>query len=311
MRKARLFTLFQLLAALSVLFSGCSSTPTETVNQKAEMKQAVADKVLFIGTYTQKEGHVDGKAEGIYVYAFNTETGALTHLSTSPPITNPSYLTVHPSGQWLYAVSETGGEGEKEFGFVSAFRIDQEQWKLQHINTVSSRGKYPCYISVDSAGRHAMVANYGGGVALLPLRSDGALQQPSDVVRHSGKGPSSRQESPHSHMITPGPGPFFYAVDLGTDKIYPYRINAEAGTFEPAAKPASVAPGAGPRHIRFHPNQNWGYVVNELNGTIDAFKVNAETGAMEHFQTITTIPSTTTEAAASGDIQVHPSGKYL
>src|SRR5690606_11697570 len=124
------------------------------------------------------------------------------------------------TSDWVYAVSETGGEGEKDFGSVQAFRLDRAAQKLTAINTVSSQGKYPCYISVDAGGKHALVANYGGGIALLPIQENGALAEAASTIYHSGKGPTPRQESSHAHMIVPGPeDKYIYAVDLGTDKI--------------------------------------------------------------------------------------------
>ena len=303
-----------LLGAFTLLATACSThtSTSETPQEQTTLEQSAPDELLFIGTYTQKEGHVDGKAEGVYVYGLNTETGALSQLSTSPPITNPSYLTVHPNGEWLYAVSETGGSEATAYGSVSAFKFDEESKALTPINTASSQGKYPCYISISPSGEHALVANYGGGIALLPLGSDGALQEATSVVQHSGKGPNTaRQEGPHAHMVTPGPGNFIYAVDLGTDNVYPYVLDAEKQRLVPAAKPTQLTPGAGPRHLTFHASKDIAYLVNELNGTITAFKVTPATGALEPFQTISTLPEGTTDAAACADIHLHPNGKFL
>ena len=306
----------QFLMAVTIILSACS---TNSQNEATEIKEpAVVEQqqetkqLVVIGTYTQKEGHVDGKADGIYLYEFDVETGGLERVSTSPPIVNPSYLTVHPTNDWVYAVSETGGSGEKEFGTVQSFRLNRKNKSLTAINTVSSQGKFPCYVSVDPSGKFAMVANYGGGIALLPIESNGALQEASSTVYHSGKGPTPRQEAPHAHMIVPGPDEeYIYAVDLGTDMVYSYTIDEASKKFVAAGKAATMQPGAGPRHLTFHPMNDWAYLVNELNGTISAFKVTPGTGAFEHFQTISTLPEGTNGPAGCADIHVHPSGKFL
>ncbi|AHM63254.1 6-phosphogluconolactonase [Flammeovirgaceae bacterium 311] len=305
----------QLLLALSVILSACSSAGnTETVaTQTPELvEQQDTKQLLLVGTYTRKEGHVDGKADGIYLYEFDLETGSLTHLSTSPPIVNPSYLTIHPTNDWVYAVSETGGEGPKEFGSVQAFRLNREAQQLSAINAVSSEGKYPCYISTDPSGRFAMVANYGGGISLLPIESDGSLQEATVSIQHQGKGPTPRQESSHAHMIVPGPREhFIYAVDLGTDKIYTYTLDALREQLTATGETATLEPGSGPRHLSFHPVNDWAYVVNELSGTITAFKVDSVSGALENFQTISTIPEGISGQAGCADIHIHPSGQFL
>ncbi|MBW3544237.1 MAG: lactonase family protein [Bacteroidetes bacterium] len=303
----------QLLAAIIVLSTACSSTSNQeqvTTDTLSMEQSGEASPLLFIGTYTRTEGHVDGKAEGIYVYEFNKETGAISQASVASGIINPSYLTLHPSGAWLYAVSETGGEGTKDYGSVHAYKIDRQGKKLTALNQASSQGKYPCYISTDAAGKSAFVANYGGGIAALPLADDGRLQEASSIVQHSGKGPTDRQESPHAHMIIPGPDEHIFAVDLGTDKVYAYSLNDQK-QLVPTTKPTVVTAGAGPRHLTFHPKQNKAYVINELNGTIEAFNISPENGALERFQTISTLQAHTTAAAASADIHIHPSGKFL
>lgn len=303
----------QLVACLMVLSTACSSTSQQeqlTTDTLAMEQPAEASLLLFIGTYTRKEGHVDGQAEGIYVYRFNQETGAISQASVASGIINPSYLSVHPSGKWLYAVSETGGEGLQDYGSVHAYQIDKQGEKLTALNQASSQGKYPCYISTGPTGNQVLVANYGGGITALPLADDGRLQEASSVVQHSGKGPTNRQEGPHAHMIIPGPEQHIYAVDLGTDKIYTYALNDQQ-QLVPTSKPATARPGAGPRHLAFHPNQPRAYVINELNGSIEAFNISPENGALERFQTISTLQAQATAAAASADIHIHPSGKWL
>ena len=314
MQPKPLLSSIQLLLSLTVLLGACSNATINesTENQEVVEKQADNKQLLFVGTYTRKEGHVDGKAKGIYVYEMDPESGKLSYVSTSPSIVNPSYITVHPSGQWLYAVSETGGPEEKAYGEVTAFRINQENKSLEALNTVSSEGKWPCYISIAPSGEYALVANYGGGFALLPIEEDGKLQKSPSVVRYGGQGPHPRQDAPHAHMITPGPAEkLVYAVDLGVDKVFSYTIDAAQDQLQPTGHSANIKAGSGPRHLSFHPTKDWAYVVNELSGTIDAFKVDAGKGTFEHFQTISTLAANAGAEAASADIHIHPTGKYL
>ena len=290
-----------------VLSFGCTRPKSEL--EKGD--QPMDEIVLYVGTYTEKEAHVDGKADGIYVYKFNSNTGKLTYKSTSAYVINPSYIVVHPSKKFLYAVNETGGVEADTSGAVSAFRIDSETAALTLINQVSSTGDWPCHISIDNSGKFALVANYGGSVALLPLHEDGSIAEASKTIEHQGSGPTSRQTGPHAHMIIPGSdNKLAYAIDLGADKIIVYDLDTDRESLLPTQIDTQLAPGSGPRHLAFHPNLSTAYVVNELGGSIDCFNLD-ESGRLDRFQTISTLAAGSNTAAACADIQIHPSGNYL
>lgn len=300
-----------LLVALVVMLVGCTAKVSNKTENVQETVSKMEDQILFIGTYTEKEAHVDGKAEGIYVYKFNSETGELSYVSTSPFTTNPSYLVVHPSKEFLYAVNETGEAESNVSGSVSAFKIDPETSKLSFINQVSSGGDWPCHISIDNTGRYALVANYGGSVSMFPLLKDGSLDEASSIIEHSGSGPTDRQKGPHAHMIIPDfDNRFIYAVDLGADKIFNYRIDTTSQALISSGIDTGLSPGTGPRHMAFHPQMKIAYVINELSGSIDVFNI-LETGALEQFQNISTLEVDSDMEGACADIQIHPSGNYL
>lgn len=291
---------------LSVLLISTAMIVTAFSVHKKVKVSADNPVYVFIGTYTQKEPHVDGKAEGFYIYEMNLTSGELTHFATSPFLINPSYLAVSPEGKYVYAVNETG-EGK-----ISAYKVDKEKKQIELINSVSSQGNSPCYISFDKTGKFIMVANYGSGtVALYPVNNDGSLAEATFTGKHEGKGPTDRQTSPHAHMIRTGiNNPFVYAVDLGTDEVITYKLDTKNKLLVKTQAYKSK-PGAGPRHIDFHPNSKWAYVVNELNGTIEACNVDAKTGALTNFQAISTRPAGETRFAGCADIHISPSGKFL
>jgi 6-phosphogluconolactonase len=268
--------------------------------------------LLFVGTYTEDEGWVVGKANGIYVYEFDTVTGQLNYVSTSVKIKNPSFVAVHPNKEYLYAVSETSGNEKSAFGEVCAFKINTTSKQLELINCVPSQGKSPCYISIEASGKHALVANYGSGtVAAFPILVDGKLSEASSIHQHQGNGPHPRQEAPHAHMIIPSPeNNFFFSVDLGTDQIIPYTLNTDNGILTPLAE-IKVLSGAGPRQLTFHPNKKWAYLISELNGTVSVFDYNTEKGSLIDKQSVSTINNQNTGFAGSADIRVSPDGKYL
>jgi 6-phosphogluconolactonase len=298
--------------ALFGLSAGCGGGNNRSQQEEKSSMQETG--YIFAGTYTRKEGHVDGKATGINIFRKNPESGALTSLGVAGDIVNPSYLTIAPGGKYLYAVNELVG-AEAPAGTVSAFAIDPESRELRFLNKQSSRGDAPCYVTTDRQGRFAFVANYvGGAVAMLPIQEDGSLGEASDVKRHEGSGPDAgRQESSHPHSIALAPGDrFAYVPDLGSDKIWIYEVDYESGRLNPAASPfAEVAPGAGPRHIAFHPDAPFAYVINELNSSITAFSVNYDNGALDQILIAGTLPQGYEGFNACADIQITPDGRFL
>lgn len=269
-------------------------------------------RIMYIGTYTEKEDFVDGKATGIYVYEFNTNTGKLTYVSSSPHTVNPSFLVADHGNNILYAVNETGSM-DKPGGSISAFRLSGDGRQMDFINSVSSQGNSPCYVSLDKSGKWVMCANYGSGtVAVLPVKDSGSLGEATMVHQHTGKGPSPHQDAAHAHFILQNPSnSLIYSCDLGVDTIYIYKLNTTTGKLSLTGHNYATMPGAGPRHLAFHPSMNLAYEVNELNGTIEVMKVDSLTGTLKRMQVISTLDPGMKTDASCADIHLTPSGKFL
>jgi 6-phosphogluconolactonase len=269
--------------------------------------------VVYIGTYTRRESFVNGRGEGIYAYALDPGSGALAYLSTVPGAVNPSFLTVAPQQGRLYAVNEITGEHGRH-GTVSAYAIDPVSGDLTYLNAQSTHGLAPCFVSLDGSGRYALVANYEtGNVCVLPIEEDGRLGEATDVVQHHGSGPHPRQAGPHAHMITPGPdGRTIFAVDLGTDQILAYHLDLERGRLGAADPPwVELSPGTGPRHLAFHPNGRFAYVISELRSTVTVFGYDNGWGTLRERQTISTLPDGFAGDNLGAEICVAPSGRYV
>lgn len=289
-----------------------SCQPTQKENATTD-ERIIPFSYLFIGTYTKKEGHVDGKAEGIYVYKMNMETGELSPSDTITGVINPSYLTVHPNGKYLYAVNELADNTADIVGKVTAFEMNVEEGTFNLLNQVSSEGDAPCHISIDPSGQFVLVANYVmGTVASYAILENGQLSEARSVHQHQRKAaPAFRQESAHAHAILPGmQGQGIFAVDLGTDEIVHYQLDS-IGQLQPLTT-TNVQPGGGCRHLAFHPTQAWCYVLNELRRNIEAFRYENPQTPMTRFQNMFTLEEEIKEGTIfSAAIKVHPSGKFL
>ena len=280
----------------------------------AQMTSAAAPKgkyFVYVGTYTE-EG---SKSKGIYAYRFDATTSELSPIGLVAETINPSFLAVHPNHRFLYAVNEVGHYKGESSGAVSAFAIDHATGKLTLLNEVPSGGADPCYITLDQRGKYVLIANYtGGSVATFPVLKDGRLGEASAFVQHSGHGTNpERQEGPHAHSIDLSPDNHFALVDdLGLDDVFSYRFDAARGSLS-SKNPnlARLDPGAGPRHLAFHPNGKFAYVISEMQATVTVFAYEPKSGALRSLQTVSTLPKDFTGYKEDAEIEVHPSGKFL
>ncbi len=283
-----------------------------TENKDESRSEVTDEEILFVGTYTKKEGHVDGQGEGVYVYSMNKKTGALSYLNVSDEVISPSYLAVHPNGRNLYAVNEFDG-GENAFATLTSFEYDHETHSLNWLNEVSSLGQYPCYLSIDNSGKFVMAANYvGGSVALYPIMENGLLDEYSSYKRHEGGSSHPRQEAPHAHQIIQHPTlGFVTAVDLGADKLYEYELDTASQTLNYVREYPNGPKMSGPRHMVFHPTLKVSYVLNELIGFIEVSALRDSARFVGNMQVISTLENGDQRDAASAAIKIHPNGKFL
>ena len=293
----------RLPAALLVVvgLAGCTRS-VPTANSR--------DYLVYIGTNISS-----AQENTIYLYHLSPATGELLPLGAMKGGANPTYLTMDAAHRHLYAVSETQTFLGTPGGGVSALTIDPRTAMLTMLTQQPSTGASPCYISLDHTGKNALVANYSSGnVAVLPVRPDGQLAQPSATDQHQPPtGPHPNQEKPHAHSFLPAPdNRYVFSADLGTDKVYGYQLDAATGKLTPQPTPAFTAkPGAGPRHLTFHPNGRWAYLENELNSTVTALAYDAKAGTFQEIETETTLPAGFSGDNSGADVHVSPDGRFL
>jgi 6-phosphogluconolactonase len=255
--------------------------------------------LLYVGTYT----------ESVYLVRMDRRSGELLRVGSVNAGANPSFLAIHPQGRVLYAVNEL------EHGALRAFAIERATGTLTRLNEQPSRGAAPCFVSVDRTGRVALVANYDGcSVTLLPIDPDGALAPAAQVVQHAGKGPNAeRQEAPHAHCILPDPSNrFALAADLGADRVFVYRLDVDGKSLRHVeGGDAVMQPGAGPRHIAFHPTLPLVFVANELDSTVVTLRFDANRGALAALDRRSTLPTDWTGTNYPADIHVGSGGRTL
>lgn len=280
---------------------------TLAANQPATNKEDAMYR-LYIGTYTGP------KSKGIYQLELDAATGKLGPVTLAVETPNPSFVAIHPSHRFLYAVNELAKYEGESAGSVSAFTIESGDGRLKLLNTRGSQGAAPCHVAVDAAGKNVLFANYtGGSIGAFPIESDGQLAEISSFVQHHGKSVTPQQSGPHAHSINlDAANRFALVADLGLDQVLVYRFDSAAGQLAPNNPPfAKLAPGAGPRHLAFHPSGKFAYVINEISSTVTAYGYDAAKGQLSELQTISTLPAGSTAKNSTAEVVVHTSGKFL
>ncbi len=279
---------------------------TDSLNAwHSSLSSKTSFNLIFVGTQT---GDNPNDSQGIYAFSFNDTTSKLTPLGLAAITSNPTYILIHPTQRYLYAVNED------DDGKINAFQIDlTKQGNLIFINQQSSRGGGPCYLSTNRAGQYIFVANYNGGtVAVLPIdTNDGSLKESSGFDQQIGSSINpDRQQSSHPHCILLDQiEENVLSTNLGSDEIYTYRFSSKNGSLSRLTTIKTAKLGDGPRHFIFNSNQKFLYVINELQSTITVYKYSS---ILYPVQTISTLPENFTSDNTGAEILLHSvSGKYL
>lgn len=255
---------------------------------------------FYVGTYTNSE------SQGIYKYLLH-EDGTLKNIGLAAISESPSFLAMSADKKFLIAVNEINKDG---VGTVESFLVDRDS--LKFINRSSSGGAHPCFVAVNKDG-YVLVANYtGGNIGLLKLKSDGNLSELLDLQQHSGSGATERQKGPHAHSVWFEPNSNnVISIDLGTNEILFSHLDTETIKLLPSNPyKLEMKSGAGPRHLAFHPNSKWIYVVNELDCTVTLLK-KSDNDNYEKGVSISTLPDGFTDPNTCADIHISSDGKFL
>lgn len=298
--------LYLTLILCSSLCLACSEGSPETTAEQMLNNTHTA----YIGTYTRSEGHVDGKAEGIYRVEMDHSTGKITAQQTVAEIINPSFLSLSKDQSHLYAVSELAREDEPT-GFLYHYKIVADS--LQLVDRFPTDGQAPCHLGQDQSGQYIFVTNYfGGKLKVFKLGEDDKLK---DIQRIQLEGSSvhPQQTAPLLHSTQASPDNQYIAVaDKGSDKIWLFTIDEKQEQLVAHTQPfVAVQAGAGPRHMAWSADGQFLYVINELDNTIAVIQYERVDQRFSLVQVISTLPEDYAASSYCADLHLHPNGKFL
>ncbi|MES2309145.1 MAG: lactonase family protein, partial [Verrucomicrobiota bacterium] len=261
------------------------------------------ESLFYIGSYTK-----DKTKGGIWSAKMNTDTGAFSVADMATPAPNPTYITISPEDDFVFAAEENTQ------GTVASFQRSPDG-KLSLISRQSSSGSGPCHVEVDRTGKTLFVANYTSGtIASYAIQPDGVLSEPLetfDLRKLFGISDPAIQSHAHGNYIDSA-NHTLYSCDLGTDSVGVFQFNAEQRKLTPLASHGKLNTKSGPRHLAFHPSGKWLYVNQEMSLAISIFERHPDGGIDTPLQVISTIPEgTETKGVSTAEILCHPSGKWI
>lgn len=273
-----------------------------------------ADQLVFIGTYTSK----DGASRGIYSVRLDPASGAFGAPEVAAETPAPTFLAWRPDHRVLYSL----GEGPEPDGRITpgaaAFSFDAATGRLARLNSRGSGSGSGTHLATDAVGRMLVTVSYSGGqIAAFPLGPDGRIGECSAFFTPTGPlGPNRlRQDKPHPHSVTFSPdNRFAFVADLGLDRVFSYRVDSATATLTPN-DPAFIPtpPGSGPRHAKFSRDGNFFYILGEIGGSLTVCSYDAAHGAGTPIQHLSTLPAgfKVTEADRAAEIRIHPNGRFI
>ena len=233
------------------------------------------------------------ESQQIHVWQLNDD-GALTLLQVVDAPGQVQPMVVSPNKAFLYV-------GARPDFRVLAYKISHEG-KLEAAGQASLPGS-PTHISTDREGRFIFVGSYNDAcVSVSPITEEGLPGEPLQVV--------NGLEGCHSANIDLSNQTLFVPA-LKQDRIALFTV-ADNGELTPREQPElQTAAGAGPRHMAFHPNQQFAYCVNELNSSVDVWALNGAQQAVEKVQSVNMMPEDFSDTCWAADIHLTPDGRFL
>jgi 6-phosphogluconolactonase (cycloisomerase 2 family) len=271
----------------------------------ASPEQAMVHRLAFVGCFTTTQRKARGT--GIDAYRVDPDSGAWQASDHVSGLVNPSFLITDATRNILYCV-------HGDCDYATAFAIDAANGRLHSLGSAASGGTNGVHPALDPSGKFLIVANYASGsLGVLPVRPDGSLADATQVLDLPGPiGPHrTQQRSAHPHHVVFAPsGRFLLVPDKGLDRVFVLAFDSERGQLAIAGQ-AVMRPGAGPRHVVFHPHLPFVFLANELDSTVTTCRWDDGAGMLEPAHVVSTLPADFFGTSTAAEIVVSPDGDHV
>jgi len=232
----------------------------------------------------------------IVVYDFDAKSGALSRRSENKTNGEPGALAVDPSKRFLFA-------SLRSTGHLTSYSIDQATGELMPISEVPA-GADPAFVATDRSGKYLLCAYYRAGkVTVHRIGSDGSLSlEPLQSIE--------TDEKAHA-ILTDRSNQFAYVPHTGPNAIFQFRFDDATGRLEPLWPDRVRRPrNTGPRHLAFHPSQEWVYSDNEQESSVTVYELQ-EQGTLSAFQSVSTLPEDFEGQNSNARLEITADGKFV
>lgn len=220
------------------------------------------------------ENFQSSRAGAVVTYSIDPASMQLTRMSAvNSAGTAPVYVSVHPSGKWVFVANYAGGS-------VAVFPVAADGTLGEASDVRPSVG---------------------------PRHHARAIDDPA------GQFAVSDHDGPHPHMVASDPtGQFVIANDAGLDLTLVWKLDAQAGRLLPAEMPVLIAPsGSAPRHFVFHPSGRFFYNLYEHDAKVTVYDYDGTRGALRLKQSLSTLPPHFAGSNLASEILISPDGRFL
>lgn len=279
----------------------------------------------YIGSFTAERANIEeNHGQGIYLTTLDPVTGVpgIPKLAAKTP--SPAWIALSANHKFLYAANEYDGFGPKKSGSVTAYAINAMTGALKPLNTVSSEGAGPAYVSVHASGKFVMIANYRGGTfSIIRIRPNGSLGEATAVIgpfsrtnpakaadNPPGQFAFSDHDSSRCHMIGNDPtGQYVIGDDPGRDIIFVWKLDTATGNLTEVSRTAAL-PGSAPRHFVFSSDGKLLYQLFEQDLRLGVYDFN-DGKPMLRGKTVSLLPDGYAGSAAGSELLIAKDGKHI
>ncbi|QIE02008.1 beta-propeller fold lactonase family protein [Buchnera aphidicola] len=186
---------------------------------------------------------------------------------------------------------------------IITYKID-----LNGLLTQASKIAFPAkanFFSFDQNKKFLFCSSYhSNSLIVSPLDIDGIPQNPIQIICDI-KGCHAAKINYKYNILC--------ITALKEDCIYLYYLTDCGILKDTEQKIFYTLKQSGPRHITFHPNQNIIYIINELSGTIDVWKIYYKNNSIQvkNIQNVHITNKTVLQNYWSADIHITSCGRFL
>jgi len=239
----------------------------------------------------------NAESQSISVLHLDHTSGALDLLQTVEAGGIVMPMAISPCQRFLYAALRA------EPYTVASYAIEGGSGRLQWLSDAPLPASMP-YMATDRSGRLLFAASYAGNlVSVSRIDEHGCIAPAHQIVPTPPKAHAIQASPDNQHVL---------ATSLGGDVLMRWRLDVEAGVLEEATRAAlGFEEQSGPRHMAFHPQGPYLYLINELDARLHVLAYEQAGEVFKRLQSLSVLPDKYAGKPSAADVHVSPDGRFV